>query len=185
VAWSDCLTGREAGAVRSDRSLPRAGTHKSPSLVWSRANRTYRGHPEIDAKTHLRHQRAIFAVMHSGALGQRCGNVRAKPEEGCPYEAARVHHAARRHRPPFFGRAGSAVAVGASAVRFAGSAAYRKPRKTTSSRSIASRIASACWLFSAMTCGALSADKSIKRLPAVARVSPRRKLVSGRSEKGC
>jgi hypothetical protein len=26
--------------------------------------------------THLRHQRAIFAVMHSGVLPQRCGNVR-------------------------------------------------------------------------------------------------------------
>jgi hypothetical protein len=39
----------------------------------------------------------------------------------------------------------------------AGSAPYRKPRKNKSSRSIASLIASACWLFSAMTCGALSA----------------------------
>ena len=27
--------------------------------------------------THLRHQRAFFAVMHSGVLAQRCGNVRA------------------------------------------------------------------------------------------------------------
>jgi len=26
--------------------------------------------------THLRHQRAIFAVMHSGVLPQRRGNVR-------------------------------------------------------------------------------------------------------------
>jgi hypothetical protein len=26
--------------------------------------------------THLRHQRAIFAVMHSGVRVQRCGNVR-------------------------------------------------------------------------------------------------------------
>jgi predicted metal-binding membrane protein len=26
--------------------------------------------------SHLRHQRAIFAVMHNGALPQRCGNVR-------------------------------------------------------------------------------------------------------------
>jgi len=26
--------------------------------------------------SHLRHQRAIFAVMHNGVLPQRCGNVR-------------------------------------------------------------------------------------------------------------
>jgi len=34
--------------------------------------------------THLRHHRAIFAVMHSGGLVQRCGNVRPMPEEGRP-----------------------------------------------------------------------------------------------------
>src|SRR5262249_1894470 len=28
------------------------------------------------AKAHLRHQRAIFAVMHSGVRVQRCGNLR-------------------------------------------------------------------------------------------------------------
>jgi hypothetical protein len=32
----------------------------------------------------MRHQRAIFAVMHNGVLAQRCGNVRAKLEEGVP-----------------------------------------------------------------------------------------------------
>jgi hypothetical protein len=31
------FNGREAGAVWSDRILPRAGTHKSPSHVRSRA----------------------------------------------------------------------------------------------------------------------------------------------------
>jgi hypothetical protein len=36
------------------------------------------------AKTHLRHQRAIFAGMHSGVLPQRCGNFGPKPEEGLP-----------------------------------------------------------------------------------------------------
>jgi hypothetical protein len=35
-------------------------------------------------------------MMHSGVLAQRCGNVRPKPEEGRPYEATRLHHAARR-----------------------------------------------------------------------------------------
>jgi hypothetical protein len=34
--------------------------------------------------THLRHQRAMFAVMHSGVVAQRCGNVRPKPDEGRP-----------------------------------------------------------------------------------------------------
>jgi len=34
--------------------------------------------------THLRHQRAIFAVMHSDVLEQRRANVRPKPEEGRP-----------------------------------------------------------------------------------------------------
>jgi hypothetical protein len=31
----------------------------------------------LDVIDHLRHQRAIFAVMHTGVLAQRYGNVRA------------------------------------------------------------------------------------------------------------
>jgi hypothetical protein len=30
----------------------------------------------INTIDHLRHQRAIFAVVHSGILAHRCGNVR-------------------------------------------------------------------------------------------------------------
>jgi hypothetical protein len=46
VRW---FNGHEAGAVWSDRTLPRAGTHQSPSHVCSLANRTCRGHRKIDA----------------------------------------------------------------------------------------------------------------------------------------
>jgi len=35
-------------------------------------------------RAHLRHQRAIFAVMHSDVLPQRRANVRPKPEKGRP-----------------------------------------------------------------------------------------------------
>src|SRR5262245_44016681 len=37
-----------------------------------------------DRSTHLRHHRAIFAVMHSGLLAQRYGNVWPRLEEGRP-----------------------------------------------------------------------------------------------------
>jgi hypothetical protein len=45
---------------------------------------------------HLRHQRAMFAVMHSGVRVQRCGNVRQLSLRRSAHEATRLHHAARR-----------------------------------------------------------------------------------------
>jgi hypothetical protein len=47
--------------------------------------------------THLRHQRAIFAVMHSGVRVQRCGNVRPLSLRRGAHEAMRVHRTHRRH----------------------------------------------------------------------------------------
>jgi hypothetical protein len=40
--------------------------------------------------TQLRHQRAIFAVMHSGVRVQRCGNVRPLSLRTSLHEATRV-----------------------------------------------------------------------------------------------
>src|SRR5260221_4742052 len=52
--------------------------------VW-RERRSFR-----TAKTHLRHRRAIFAVMHSGVRVQRCGNVRPLSLRTGLHEATRV-----------------------------------------------------------------------------------------------
>jgi len=46
--------------------------------VW-RERRSFR-----TAKTHLRHQRAIFAVMHSDVFAQRRANVRPYARGGAP-----------------------------------------------------------------------------------------------------
>jgi hypothetical protein len=58
-----------------------SGTFKTSTDV--RSTTAFGGNPDIEQTspnervwTHLRHQRAIFAVMHSGVLPQRRGNVR-------------------------------------------------------------------------------------------------------------
>src|SRR5262249_7223420 len=66
------------------------------ALGAKRTSGERRGTPIRTKMTHLRHQRAIFAVMHSGVRVQRCGNVRPLSLRRGLHEATRVHIAARR-----------------------------------------------------------------------------------------
>ena len=68
------LTGRTHGCTDQPANVKKTLANSEPSTHGT--SRTCHDVRLESAFAHLRHHRAIFAVMHSGVLPQRCGNVR-------------------------------------------------------------------------------------------------------------